>query len=101
MVRRRYFAHVSPAGGTLSDRVARTGYLRGASGSSLGEVLAWTDRARATPRTAVRALMHSVPHRRVILTAAYREVGISVVGHAPLACVRRGATFVADFGRVG
>jgi uncharacterized protein YkwD len=49
MVRRRYFAHVSPAGATLGDRVARTGYLRGASGWSLGEVLAWTDRARATP----------------------------------------------------
>jgi uncharacterized protein YkwD len=101
MVRRRYFAHVSPAGETLGDRAARTGYLRGASGWSLGEVLAWTDRARATPRTAVRELMHSTPHRQIILTAAFRDVGISVIGHAPLAGVRRGATFVADFGRVG
>jgi uncharacterized protein YkwD len=101
MVRRRYFAHVSPAGDTLGDRAARTGYLRGASGWSLGEVLAWTDRARATPRSAVRALMRSAPHRRIILTAAYRDVGIAVIGHAPLAGVRRGATFVADFGRTG
>lgn len=101
MVRRRYFAHVSPAGATLGDRAARTGYLRGASGWSLGEVLAWTDRARATPRAAVRSLMHSAPHRRIILTPAYREVGISVIGHAPVAGVRRGATWVADFGRVG
>jgi uncharacterized protein YkwD len=100
MVRRRYFAHVSPAGATLGDRAARTGYLRGASGWSLGEVLAWTDHARATPRTAVRELMDSAPHRRIILTPVYREVGISVLGHAPLAGVRRGATFVADFGRV-
>jgi hypothetical protein len=45
--------------------------------------------------------MHSAPHRRIILTAAYREVGISVIGHAPIAGVRRGATWVADFGRVG
>jgi uncharacterized protein YkwD len=101
MVRRRYFAHVSPAGATLGDRAARTGYLRGASGWSLGEVLAWTDHARATPRTAVQELMHSAPHRRIILTPAYRQVGISVLGHAPLPGVRRGATFVADFGRVG
>jgi uncharacterized protein YkwD len=100
MVANRYFAHVSPSGTTLSERIARTGYLAKARYWAVGEVLAWTSQRLSSPRIAVRALMRSKPHRRVILDATFTEAGVAVVKHAPVRGVRRGATFVADFGRL-
>jgi uncharacterized protein YkwD len=100
MVARRYFAHVSPAGTTLSQRVARTGYMAGARYWALGEVLAWTSSRQSSPRIAVRALMASPAHKRVILDPTYREAGVAVDKHAPVRGVRSGATFVANLGRL-
>lgn len=100
MVNRRFFDHVSPGGGTVSRRVAQTGYLRGARHWTIGEVLAWTPSEYSTPRIAVRALMRSRPHRRLILEPTFREAGVAVVKRAPVGGQRAGATFVANFGRV-
>jgi hypothetical protein len=41
MVRRRYFAHVSPGGESVADRVCHTGYLSGAGDWTLGEDIGW------------------------------------------------------------
>jgi uncharacterized protein YkwD len=42
--------------------------------------------------------MHSPPHRRVILTKRFRDVGIAVVSGAPKQVEGPAATYVADFG---
>jgi uncharacterized protein YkwD len=100
MVANRYFAHVSPSGTTLSQRIARTGYLSNARYWAVGEVLAWTSQRLSSPRIAVRALMRSAAHRRLIVDPTFTEAGVAVVKHAPVRGVRRGATFVANFGRL-
>ena len=101
LVERRYFAHRGPGGGGPSDRVRATGYLRGPHRWMVGETLAWGSRDMATPRSRVRALMDSPPHRAILLHRDFRELGLWVKRGTP----RRGrgetgATWVLDFGRV-
>jgi uncharacterized protein YkwD len=100
MVHHDFFGHVGSDGRTLGQRVATTGFLSHARSWALGEVLVWTNKRLSTPQTAVRALMHSPPHRRLILDATYVQAGVAVVKHAPVRGVRRGATFVVDFARL-
>jgi uncharacterized protein YkwD len=97
MVRRRYFAHDSPTGTTLVERVARTGWLRRRPQWFLGENLAWGVGARSTPAAVVQAWMQSPPHRQILLRAAYRHVGIGAVSGTP-SDPTAGATYTADFG---
>jgi uncharacterized protein YkwD len=97
MVRRRYFAHITPEGLSPADRVRGTGYLAGHRRWLVGETLAWW-RGPATPATIVTAWMHSPPHRHVLLEPSFREVGIGVVLGTPRPPGRGGATYTADFG---
>ncbi|MBA3327960.1 MAG: CAP domain-containing protein, partial [Solirubrobacterales bacterium] len=98
MVRRKFFAHTTPAGITFLDRVRASGYLRRRP-FAVGEVLAWA--RRGTPVGQVRALMRSPPHREIILTPSFRSVGVGVAIGTPSRVVRRGTVTVANFGRVG
>jgi uncharacterized protein YkwD len=97
MVRRHYFAHVSRSGSRFTDRIARTGYLRG-HGAVLGENLGWGSHTEATPRAIVRAWMESPGHRANILQPRFREIGIGVVRKAPTG-LDAAATYAAEFGR--
>ena len=100
MVRRRYFAHQSPGGARVTERVRSTGYLRGARYWTVGEVLAWLVRPRPTPAAIVDAWMKSKPHEAVLLHPSFRQVGAAYANGNPRA--RRGgdgATFAAVFGR--
>ena len=99
MVSRRYFAHVSRAGSAFSDRIRRTGYLRGAGRAVLGENLAWGGGRLATPRQIVRSWMESPGHRANILQRRFDEVGVGVVRALPVRGLSRGATYAAEFGR--
>jgi uncharacterized protein YkwD len=98
MVARRFFAHVSPTGERLDERIRRAGYLRSARRWVLGEDIAWGD-PRATPAAIVDAWMHSPPHRRVILRRGFRELGVGVAPGVPVADPGAGTTFVLDVGR--
>lgn len=98
MVARHYFGHVSPEGRTMADRVRATGYLAGAHDWSLGEDIGWGTASLSTPAAIVRAWMHSPPHRRVILEAEYRDVGVGVARGVPIPGQPGGATFVLDLG---
>jgi uncharacterized protein YkwD len=101
MVRRRYFAHVTPEGWTLTDRVRWTGYLAGTGDWSLGEDIAWGTGALGTPAAIVRAWMASPPHRAVVLGRSFREAGVGIARGVPLDGVAGadiGATFVLDAG---
>jgi uncharacterized protein YkwD len=95
MVRQQFFSHDRPG---LVRRVRRTSFLRNAHHWSLGENLAWGDRAKADPQAIVQAWMASPPHRRNILTRRYRRIGVGVAVGDPVAGVDGGATYVTDFG---
>lgn len=98
MVARGYFAHVTPEGRSVTDRVRATGYLGGSSDWALGEDIGWGTGSASTPASIFQAFMNSPPHRRVILSRAYREVGVGVAPGVPAAGEGSGATFVLDFG---
>lgn len=100
MVRRGYFAHVSPDGLDLRRRVARTGYLRGSRRPALGETIAWGTDMYATPTELVKAFMQSPEHKAIILDGRYREVGIGLALGAPMEGMGgSGTTLSLDFGR--
>jgi len=98
MVAQRYFAHVSRSGERPSDRVARTGWMRGRGSWRLGENLAWGRGRRARPAAVVAAWLASPAHRHVMLARAYRLVGIGVARGTPVAGDGRGRTYTADLG---
>jgi uncharacterized protein YkwD len=100
MVARGYFAHVTPEGASVTDRVRQTGYLGGSRDWSLGEDIGWGTGSASTPASIFRAFMHSPPHRRVILDGGFRQIGIGVAPGVPVAGQSGGATFVLDFGDV-
>lgn len=99
MVAKRYYSHISLDGKDPADRIGGVGYLRGARFWAVGEVMAFT-RASFTPSRIVRAWLRSPKHRSVILTAAFRQVGVGIVRGTPTN-PRRGATCVANLGRRG
>jgi uncharacterized protein YkwD len=98
MAERTYFAHVTPEGETLSDRLRATGYIDDRHRWHVGETLAWGRGRRSTPASIVAAWLRSPLHRRIVL-GRYREVGIGVADGDPFG--GSGLTYAADFGRVG
>lgn len=98
MVRENFFAHVSPDGRTLMDRVKATRYLRGHwPRFSLGENIGYGDGRLGTPRSIVAAWMRSAAHRANILDRRYRDVGLGIVPGMP-GNTGAGATYTTDFG---
>jgi uncharacterized protein YkwD len=99
MVQRKFFAHVTPGGSTLASRVRSTGYLSQARSWMLGETLAWGAAEAGTAASLVNALMHSPPHRAIILDRRFREVGVGVAFGVPRpGAGGTGATIALDFG---
>jgi len=99
MVRQHFFAHDTPDGRGVLDRIKPTGYVRG--NWVLGENLAWGSGALATPRAIVNGWMHSPPHRANILYSKFRDIGIGLRLGAPGTDLSGGTTYVTDFGRHG
>lgn len=100
MMHRNFFAHRTPGGQTVGQRIRRSGYLEGARRWSLGENLAWGRNGRGTPARIVRAWMRSAPHREVLLARGYTDVGIGVAFGAPvvIAADDTAATYAVQFG---
>jgi uncharacterized protein YkwD len=99
MVGQGFFAHDTPDGRSVVDRVRPTGYIKGSW--SLGENIAWGSGSLATPRAIVNGWMHSTGHRENILRAKFRDIGIGIKLGAPGRGLSGGATYVTDFGRHG
>jgi uncharacterized protein YkwD len=99
MVSRRFFAHVSPAGSRLIDRVRASRYLRGWPGYELGEILAWGTGSLSSPPSIVGAWLDSPGHRRIVVSPGYRDVGVAAVAGVPLASDVAGGTYAVVFGR--
>jgi uncharacterized protein YkwD len=98
MVARRFFAHDSLSGAGFSQRIARTGWMRGRNGWFVGENLAWGTGARSTPQATVAAWMASPAHRRNVLQPRFRVIGIGVAAGVPVPGGAVGATYTTDFG---
>src|SRR4051794_33141625 len=101
MVARGYFAHVTPDGRSVTDRIRASGYLGGSGDWALGEDIGWGTGSASTPASIFRAFMNSPPHRRVILGRQFHEIGVGVSAGVPVAGQGSGATFVLDLGDVG
>lgn len=99
MVRHRFFAHVTPGGGTLKQRIRGSSYLDGVRGYTIGENLAWGSGSLATPRRRVASWMDSPGHRANILNPDFRHLGVGLSTGSPRKTSLRSATYVTHFGR--
>ncbi len=98
MVASGFFAHDSPSGDGMAERILRTGYGQGQSWA-LGENIAWGTGTLATAAEIQRAWMESPGHRANVLRRRFRELGIGIAVGAPVASgAMQGATYTADFG---
>ena len=100
MVHGGFFAHTTPGGATVAQRLSASGYIRAGRPWSVGETLACGTGRLATAASVVRAWLRSPGHRRVLLSRRFREVGIGVAAGLPIRGVRNpaGATFVGELG---
>jgi uncharacterized protein YkwD len=96
MVKRRFFDHVSPGGGTMMDRIKAAGWSPSGSWSA-GENIAWGSGSLATPASIVDGWMHSAGHRANILNGSFSQIGVGISAGAPQGGIRGGGTYVTDF----
>jgi uncharacterized protein YkwD len=75
MLARDYFAHTSPTGSTLYDRIVNSGF-RTIGYWEAGETLAWGTGVLGNPAHVVKAWMASPEHRAIVLSPIFRFVGI-------------------------
>ncbi|MBD0338825.1 MAG: CAP domain-containing protein [Thermoleophilia bacterium] len=100
MARLGFFSHSSRDGTVFWKRISRSYPYRGYATWTVGENLLWSS-SRLDGATAVRMWLNSPPHRKVLLGARWRELGISAVraDAAPGAFGGSDVTLVtADFG---
>ena len=100
MVRRKYFAHDSPSGRDLVDRVRRTGFIPRSGRWAVGENIAFGSGSLGQPAAIMRAWMESPGHRANILQRRFKEIGIGVARGLPVGGVSGGATYTTDFGAI-
>jgi uncharacterized protein YkwD len=98
MVARGFFAHVTPGGTTLAERIRATGYLTNRPTWELGEAIAWAQDPLDTAGQLVQAWLNSPPHRAILLDRRFRDVGIGVTPGLTGGATGVGATAVLDFG---
>jgi uncharacterized protein YkwD len=99
MVAENFFAHESPDGSTLVDRLTAARYIAADGDWTVGENIAWGQGDLATARNIMVAWMNSPGHRHNILTGEFTQVGIGIVPGTP-GDTSWGATYTTDFGNV-
>src|SRR4051794_7411257 len=77
MVAHRFFAHVSPFTGAITDRARRAGYVP-TDDYPLGGDIAGGGGGLSPPASIVTAWMNSPGHRAVILDGDFRDVGVGI-----------------------
>jgi uncharacterized protein YkwD len=100
MANRGYFSHSSANGSSFSRRIARFYPASGRRYWAVGENLLWSS-PDVDAAGAIDMWLKSPPHRKIMLTARWREVGLSAVHAtaAPGTFGGREVTIVtADFG---
>jgi len=100
MAARGYFSHDSANGSTFDKRIARFYALGGKRYWSVGENLLWSS-PDVSASSALDMWLNSPEHRKILLTARWREIGLAAVHtqSAPGTYGGREVTIVtADFG---
>ena len=99
MVRDGFFAHVSPSGQTLEDRLGAVSYTGRGRGWFIGENIGWATGQNSTPRGMVNAWMNSEGHRHNIMDGGFKEIGVGIVTGTPVgAAAVSKATYTTEFG---
>lgn len=103
MVIGEYFGDDSLSGWTPMQRIEASAYAARARSLSAGQNIGWGSGALATPAAMVRAWMLSPPHREIMLSGGYRNIGIGIVPAAPQRSTEGlpGATYAVEFASRG
>jgi uncharacterized protein YkwD len=97
MTSENFFSHEGD--GTPASRASNAGYMAGARAWGVGEDLFWGAATRSTPSATVNAWMHSAPHRSVMLSRSFRQVGVGVDQGSPVGADNTNTgTYTALFG---
>ncbi len=101
MVRGDYFGDQSISGQTPLARIMASSYVVPSPARMLtAQNIGWGTGPNATPAGIVEAWMASPPHRAIILTSAYRDVGVGVAPAVPaeFGSGWAGGTYAVEFG---
>jgi uncharacterized protein YkwD len=102
MVRGDYFGDQSLSGQSPLARIMASRYTLALSHVRLltAQNIGWGTGPHSTPTGIVNAWMHSPPHRAIILTGAYRDVGVGVAPAIPsqLGSSWSAGTYAVEFG---
>jgi uncharacterized protein YkwD len=97
MVTGNYFAHTSPFGQTLYDRIVASGFIRIGAWWA-GETLAWGTPGIGAPANVVRMWLNSPEHRAILLSRNATCVGIGRALGPHFLGSENATVWTADFG---
>jgi uncharacterized protein YkwD len=100
MVLGDYFGDESRSGQTPLQRIVASPYPAHSTAVCTAQNIGWGTGPEATPAEMVAAWMHSPPHRQIILTGAFRNIGVGIAPAAPAALAQgmHGATYTVELG---
>jgi uncharacterized protein YkwD len=99
MLSHRCFDHECPGEPSVLARLEHINYIVGGLRRWLyGENIAYGGSSYGTPKSIVRALMHSPPHRHNILHPGFRHIGVGFTRGIPPQPGATGSTITTDFG---
>ena len=98
MIEKDYFAHTSPSGGSLGERLKRFGYTpEGYRFWKVGGNIAWHSGGELQPENMFEGWMNSPPHRHNILEEDFRQIGIGTAA-GEYKSFEESVMYTADFG---
>jgi uncharacterized protein YkwD len=99
MVIGEYFGDDSLSGWTPIQRIEASAYAARARSLSAGQNIGWGSGALATPAAMVHAWMLSPPHREIMLSGGYSDIGVGIAPAAPQRSTGGlpGATYAVEF----
>jgi uncharacterized protein YkwD len=94
-----YFGDNSRSGGTPIQRIEVSAYASRTRSLAAAQNIGWGTGILATPAAMVRGWMLSPPHRRIMLTSDYRDIGVGIAPAAPPRLTEGlpGATYTVEF----
>ena len=94
-----YFGDNSRSGGTPIQRIEVSAYASRTRSLAAAQNIGWGTGILATPAAMVRGWMLSPPHRRIMLTSDYRDIGVGIAPAAPPRLTEglSGATYTVEF----
>lgn len=98
-----YFGDDSEAGQTPWQRIIESPYAVGTQVVATAQNIGWGTGGLATPQGVVEEWMRSTPHRLIILSSGYRDVGVGAAPIAPSSMTHEkpGATYTVELAARG